>query len=187
MTNKYKNSKGVYIESHTDKGGKDHISFYDKNPSNPKHQSIHVNYNAKTGKGNIVESNGSGGKTTTGIGCYLTTACIRHFKDNFDDNCFELTILRWFRDNFVSQDDVRHYYKIAPIIVEGIEATSNIDIIYDYIYENVVDACVTAILEGDYEFAYNRYKSSILSFEESFAKPLLQKKMVKVLNKSITK
>lgn len=126
MVNKYKNSKGVYIESHTNKSGKDHISIYNKNPSNLNHQSIHINYNTKTGKGNIVESNGSGGKTTTGIGCYLTTSCIKHFKENFDDNCFELTILRWFRDNFVSQDDIEHYYKIAPIIVEGIEKTSNI-------------------------------------------------------------
>lgn len=182
----YKHNDGHYSKA-TGTGDKVAYSIYNKNPSSPNHQSIHINYNTKTGKGNIVESNGSGRKTTIGIDCYLTTACIKHFKENFDDNCFELAILRWFRDNFVSQDDIEHYYKIAPIIVEGIEKTSNIDIIYDYIYENVVDACVTAILEGDYEFAYNRYKSSILSFEETFAKPLLQKRMVKVLNKSIIK
>lgn len=81
-------------------------SIYNKNPSSPNHQSIYINYNTKTGKGNIVESNGSGRKTTIGIDCYLTTACIKHFKENFDDNCFELAILRWFRDNFVSQDDI---------------------------------------------------------------------------------
>ena len=50
MVNKYKNSKGVYIESHTDKSGKDLISIYNKNPSNPNHQSIYINYNTKTGK-----------------------------------------------------------------------------------------------------------------------------------------
>ena len=165
------------------------VSIYSgdyKNPNN--HSSTHININTDTGKGRISEhGNNHSNPTNTGISCYLTTACIKHFKENFDDNCFELTILRWFRDNFVSQDDVEHYYKIAPIIVEGIEETSNINIIYDYIYENVVDACVTAILEGDYEFAYNRYKSSILTFEETFAKPLLQKRVVKVLNKSITK
>lgn len=27
MADKYKNNKGVYIEAHTDKGGKDHVSF----------------------------------------------------------------------------------------------------------------------------------------------------------------
>ena len=180
----YKHGDGHYSKA-TGHGDKASYSIYNKNPSSPNHESIHINYNTKTGKGNIVESNGSGGKTTTGIGCYLTTACMKHFKDHFDDNCYELTVLRWFRDNFVSQEDIEHYYKTAPIIVEGIDTTENNDIIYDYIYDNVVDACVNAIEQGDYEFAYNRYKSSILSFEETFARPLLEEKIVKTLQKTL--
>ena len=163
------------------------VSIYSgdyKSPNN--HSATHININTDTGKGRISEhgSNHSN-PTNTGIGCYLTTACMKHFKDHFDDNCYELTVLRWFRDNFVSQEDIAHYYKTAPIIVEGIDATENNDIIYDYIYDNVVDACVNAIEQGDYEFAYNRYKSSILSFEETFARPLLEEKIVKTLQKTL--
>ena len=62
------------------------------------------------------------------------------------------------------------YYEVAPQIVEGIEAEPKSDIVYDYIFENVVDSCVSAIEEGNYEFAYNRYKNSILALKSQFAK-----------------
>ncbi len=69
---------------------------------------------------------------------------MRHYLNNFDDNCYELTVLRWFRDNFVFKEDIKHYYKIAPVIVEAIDKEQHSNMIYDYIYDNVVDACVTA-------------------------------------------
>ncbi len=106
---------------------------------------------------------------------------MKHMQENFDDSCEELTILRWFRDNFVSKEDINHYYETAPIIVEAIDKIKNNSHIYNYIYDNVVNACVIAIKKGDYEFAYNRYKNSILTLEEQFARPFLEQKFVKVL------
>lgn len=129
--------------------------------------------------------NPSTGEIQRSGGCYLTSACMKHFKENFDDKCYELEVLRWFRDNFVSKEDIKHYYEIAPQIVLAISQCGRDDIVYDYIYDNVVDACVNAIENGDYEFAYNRYKSSILSLEESFVKPLIQENSDKVLKKAL--
>lgn len=129
--------------------------------------------------------NPSTGEIQRSGGCYLTSACMKHFKENFDDKCYELEVLRWFRDNFVSKEDIKHYYEIAPQIVLAISQCGHDDIVYDYIYDNVVDACVNAIENGDYEFAYNRYKSSILSLEESFVKPLIQENSDKVLKKAL--
>lgn len=106
-----------------------------------------------------------------------------HYLTNFDDNCYELTVLRWFRDNFVSKEDIKHYYKTAPMIVEAIEQEEHKDIIYNYIYDNVVDACVEAIENGDYDFAYNRYKESILSLEQTYLKSNLERKLVRTLKK----
>ena len=40
--------------------------------------------------------------------------------NEFDDNCYYLDILRWFRDNYVSLEDKREYYIIAPKVVETI-------------------------------------------------------------------
>ena len=180
MSDKYKNNEGVYIDAHTDKSGKDHVSFYDKDPSDSSHSSIHVNWDSETGKGSIVDTT-SGDKESTDISCFLTTARMRHFQDKFDDNCYELRVLRWFRDNFISQKDIEYYYKIAPIIVETINKEEKAEIIYDYIYDNVVDYCVEQIEQGNYEAAYSRYKNSFLTLEEQFAKPALINKFVKTL------
>ena len=64
-------------------------------------------------------SNPSTGEVQSNGGCYLTTACMKHFKEKFDDNCYELTILRWFRDNFVTEEDVKHYYEVALSVVDN--------------------------------------------------------------------
>lgn len=76
-----------------------------------------------------------------------------------------------------------HYYITAPIIVEAIDELNDNNKIYDYIYNNVVKSCVEAIKKGDYEFAYNKYKNSVLTFEEEFARPKLTGKFVKVLKR----
>ena len=110
---------------------------------------------------------------------------MKYFQENFDDNCYELTVLRWFRDKFVSKEDIEHYYEVAPIIVESINNEENVDVIYNYIYDNIVYYCVNQIEQGNYDKAYSRYKNSVLTLEEQFAKPLLQQKLVKTLKKVI--
>ncbi len=176
----YVNNEGVEIKASTSSSGKDKIDIYDRCAADPDHKSIHINFDSDSGKGTITDTT-SGKAETTNIGCYLTTACMKHFNTLFDDNCYELTVLRWFRDNYVSKEDIEHYYTTAPIIVESINNEKENDIIYNYIYDNIVDVCVSAIEKGNYEFAYNRYKSSILSLEETFAKPVLQNRLIKSL------
>lgn len=159
------------------------IDVYTSDPKGP-HESIHIAVDSDPKSAHIIDTT-NGSTEHTDVGCYLTTACMRHFQENFDDKCYELTVLRWFRNNFVSQDDIDHYYKTAPIIVEAINQEENNNIIYDYIYDNVVDYCVMQIENGNYEDAYNRYKDSIICFERQFAKPLLEQKFVKVLKRTI--
>lgn len=110
---------------------------------------------------------------------------MKHLQEQFNDNCYELTVLRWFRDNFVSQEDINYYYEVAPIIVESINSEEKSDIIYDYIYDNVIDYCILQIEQGNYDKAYNRYKNSIVILERQFTKPLLQQRLVKTLKKAI--
>ena len=159
---------------------KGHVNIYGSDPKKPHNESIHVNINYDKGTFTINEKS-NGKKTSTNCGCYLTTACMRHKLEQFDDNCEELTILRWFRDNFVSKEDIEHYYESAPIIVEAIDKQENNDELYNYIYYNIISACVDAIKKGDYEFTYNRYRSSILTLEEQFIKPQLEEKPIKRL------
>ena len=141
-----------------------------------------INYDTNKGTGKIdFHNEDKTEKSSTDVKCFLTTACMRHMSQNFDNNCQELIVLRWFRDNFVSKEDIDHYYEIAPIIVDTINNFENCDNIYEYIYKNIICACIIAIKNGEYEIAYNIYKNSILALEERFARPLLYQKIVKSL------
>lgn len=181
----YVNDKGVAIKINTDKNGNDHISFYGGEVDKP-HDAAHVNINYDKESWNSTTHSPDKSDTNLGSGgCYLTSACMKYFQENFDDNCYELTVLRWFRDNFVSKEDIEHYYEVAPIIVESINNEEKSDIIYNYIYDNIVDYCVVQIEQGNYDKAYSRYKSSVLTLEEQFAKPSLQQKFVKTLKRTI--
>ena len=156
------------IKVHIDKKGKKHVDIYSGDPRG-EHSSVHINIDPNTGKGTIVDTT-NGSKETTDTQCYLTTACMKRFQNEFDDNCYELTVLRWFRDNFVQKEDTELYYKVAPTIVENINILDDNEQIYNYIYSYIVEACVKAIENGDYDFAYNRYKSSVLALNEQFGK-----------------
>lgn len=146
------------------------------------HSGIHINVNTETGKGSIVEHGEKhSNQQKTDTQCYLTTACMKHYADKFDDNCYELFILRWFRDKFVTKSDIKLYYEIAPAIVEKLNELPDSTQIYNYIYENVISACVNAIKMGDFEFAYNRYKNSILALEAEYVNPILTTGKIKVL------
>lgn len=166
----YVNDKGVEIKVSTSSSEKEKIDIYNKCPADykdDKHESIHINLDTKTGTGTITDTT-NGEKQTTNVGCYLTTACMRHMQNKFDDNCYELTTLRWFRDNFVSKEDIELYYKKAPLIVEAIENTPNNNSVYNDIYENVIMPCVRAIENKEYGSAYKRYKDNILSLEKKY-------------------
>ena len=162
-------------------GDKVRIDIYDKDERKPGHSRDSIHYDTKTGKGKIDSHNGDKSeKSSTDVSCYLTTACMKCYQNDFDDNCYELFILRWFRDKFVSQKDIEYYYEKAPLIVEAIENTDNRNEIYNYIYDNVIKVCVEAIKCGDFEFAYNRYKNSILALEE-YVKQSLDQNNSKIL------
>lgn len=107
-----------------------------------------------------------GSDSSSGSGCYLTSACMKHYQTAFDDTCEELMILRWFRDTFVSKEDVDYYYHIAPVIVQKINNSPSKEFIYSYIYNHIVCTCVHAIKERNYDFAYRRYKDSVLFLEK---------------------
>ena len=157
--------------------------YYDSSTyGNASHNSTHITSDLNENWERTDNDRDNGTQThSSGTGCYLTTACMKHMQKKFADNCEELTVLRWFRDNFVSEEDISHYYKTAPIIVDGIDKSEDNKKIYEYIYENVVDVCVKAIKNKDYNFAYNRYKSSILALEEQYARRNLEERLVKVL------
>ena len=181
----YKHEDGHYSKM-TGKGSSSSYSIYDKNPSEKHHSGTHVNINLSKGKNGSIVEHGPDGKTIkTDITCYLTTACLRYKKEDFQDDCYELQTLRWFRDIFVSEEDIWYYEQVAPIIVEAIDQSPERDKIYDYIYIKVIVECLEAIEQGNYDLAYHKYKNSVLMLEEAIARPFLEGKVISLVRNKI--
>ena len=180
------NDKVIKVTEYGDKkdSGKSgaKIDIYSSNPKDGPHDSIHIKVDTENKTYEAVTKI-DGEKESSSGECFLTSACMRYFQEEFDDNCYELRVLRWFRDNFVSKEDIEHYYEVAPIIVEAIDEEEKSSIIYDYIYDNIVDYCVSQIEQGNYDKAYSRYKNSVLILEEQFTKPVLTNRFDKSLKK----
>lgn len=182
----YVNEQGVEIRVSTDKNGKDHIDIYGSCPAeDEEHVSIHIDYDSKTGKGQIVDTT-NGEKEVKDTLCFITTACMRHMRENFDNNCEELTLMRYLRDNYVSQEDIDHYYEVAPIIVEILDDMEDNNKIYNYIYENVIKVCVDAVKNKNFDFAYSKYKNCVTVLEEEYTKPILKQRLNNALKLKLT-
>lgn len=76
----------------------------------------------------------------SGGGCFLTTACCQY--KGLPDNCYELTTLRAFRDQYVAKQSygkkmIGTYYVDAPKIIHYIDAQENCAEIYDLIFKQI--------------------------------------------------
>jgi len=60
------------------------------------------------------------------------------------------------------KDEIQEYYKIAPQIVESINAKENAKEIWNSVYEEMVLPCVRMIKSGNKEDAFRLYKSYTL-------------------------
>ena len=127
-----------------------------------------------TWKASFAEGNGPKLNTAPASGgwCFLTTACVQYL--GLPDDCEELTVLRKFRDGYMSDLEggrqmIHKYYEIAPGIVEAIYSLPNEDtgLIWKSIYL-IIRACVDSIKKGDHDFALRTYKSCVLELEEQY-------------------
>ena len=59
--------------------------------------------------------------------------------------------------------------------------TYTVALIYSQIYFDIIEYCVKAIEQGQYDIAYKRYKDSILALEEKYARSVLEQRLVRAL------
>ena len=147
------------------------IDVYTSDPKGP-HESIHIAVDSDSKSAHIIDTT-NGSTEHTDVKCYLTTACMKHYMDEFDDNCYYLDILRWFRDNYVSLEDKKEYYSIAPKVVETINELENSNEMYNQIYYKVIQVCVRLIEYGRYDEAYCIYKENVLDLQNKYVKKLV--------------
>ena len=166
-TKSYVNEKGEAL-----KFTPNSMSVYSNTPDKPHDKSLHIDKTADPDVYRVVEKDGDN-KTTQDIKCYLTTACMKHYMDEFDDNCYYLDILRWFRDNYISLEDKKEYYNIAPKVVETINELEHANDVYNQIYYKVIQVCVRLIEYGRYVEAYEIYKNNVLDLQNKYVKKLV--------------
>lgn len=120
-------------------------------------------------------SNGGGDWTDGGWsnsgGCYITTACVEYM--GLSDDCYELNILRYYRDILVEKDEefrqnVLEYYRKAPIIVQKIVANENKDEILSYLYNELVKKSVDLLTNQKIEEAKKHYLNIFYQLTDRF-------------------
>lgn len=84
-------------------------------------------------------------------GCYITTAICN--KQEKNDNCYELTQFRYFRDTWLihqpyGNDLIRQYYFVAPTIVKLINQSYHTEEQYDEINNKYLIPCLKYIEEN---------------------------------------
>ena len=122
-----------------------------------------------------IESNDSSNPSTdevqSGSGCFLTTACVSAMKNDFRDNCYELTILRAFRDSYAKSkyvSEIERYYKIDPHIVNAINNCSESMAQYKDMFDRLIVPIVRLIENKNFEEAFQLYRSYSLELEKQW-------------------
>lgn len=103
------------------------------------------NDEVKTVAKDVLKNLNESQKENESEGCFITTAVCDSF--NKPDDCYELTMFRHFRDNWLkNQPDgkelIKEYYNIAPKIVEKINRLVNAKEIYKSIWDNYLKICL---------------------------------------------
>ncbi len=106
-------------------------------------------------------------------GCFITSACVE--SKGLPDDCYELTTLRWYRDNILSttscgKEKIAEYYNIAPQIVESINLLQNKSEIYDEIYSEYILKCIKTIEDKKYDATFDIYCHMVDILKEKYLK-----------------
>ncbi len=103
--------------------------------------------------------------------CYITTAvCVYQ---NKPDDCYELTLLRSFRDDYLLRTPegeamVREYYDVAPSIVKHIGQHTDAPQIYEDIWQSYLLPCIHLIEQKQYAQCVDLYKQMVYDLKERY-------------------
>lgn len=107
--------------------------------------------------------------------------CKYHLRDKYKEEGVEVRTIRWLEDNFFTSEDLDNYRKVSDLLVDEINNLKYGNVIYDYLYDEMIEPCVNAINIYDFKYAYIIYRSTLYQLNEELLKPSLEKKLVKVL------
>lgn len=103
--------------------------------------------------------------------CYITTAvCESRQKP---DDCYELSLLRSFRDDYLMQSAegeamVQEYYNVAPTIVKHIGKRADAEEIYEEIWQQYLSPCIRLIESDQKEECVNLYRHMVYELKDLY-------------------
>lgn len=103
--------------------------------------------------------------------CYITTAVCETFQK--PDDCYELTLLRNYRDEYLAELPegeriIKAYYDVAPTIVKHINKKENSSEIYEGIWQNYLSPCISMIEEGKKEECKDLYIEMVETLQKEY-------------------
>lgn len=106
-----------------------------------------------------------------GGGCFITTATCEILGK--EDDCYELTLLRRFRDEWLIKSNngenlIKEYYEIAPKIVNKINKLDNRKEIYMALWNNYISKCVELIEVDKPEESKNLYIKMVNELKDKY-------------------
>lgn len=126
---------------------------------------------------NSYTNNSSTGSSGTNSGdndsgwCFITTAVCQYFDK--PDDCYELTLLRHFRDTWLAKQAdgkawIREYYRVAPTIVAAIDDRDDKDAVYMHIWQDYILPCIKLIELTAYAACKELYMQMVNELKEAY-------------------
>ena len=103
--------------------------------------------------------------------CYITTAVCQTFGK--PDDCYELTLLRNYRDHYLAElpegeEIIKAYYDVAPTIVKHINKQKDSSDIYHGIWTQYLSPCIHLIEDGRNEECKELYKQMVEELQKEY-------------------
>lgn len=103
--------------------------------------------------------------------CYITTAVCESMDK--PDNCYELTILRNYRDDYLMRTEegrelVEEYYDTAPFLVQVLNMQQDADALYEGIYKDYLMPCIHCIEQSENEECKRIYVNMVRGLQKKY-------------------
>lgn len=103
--------------------------------------------------------------------CYITTAVCQTFGKS--DTCYELTLLRDYRDHYLSErpdgsEMIHEYYDVAPTIVKHINQRADAADIYRGIWDTYLSPCIRLIETDSNEACCELYREMVYTLKDRY-------------------
>ena len=103
--------------------------------------------------------------------CYITTAVCETFGK--PDDCYELTILRNYRDGYLmdqpeGEEIIKEYYDVAPTIVKHINKNPEKSAIYQDVWDKYLHPCIQMIEDNKNEECKELYIQMVRDLQTEY-------------------